>query len=97
MFPVFWSEIAKNDYWKNIDYLKENWSITEVKDFTRKVDFIIKTISINPKTFKTSGYINIRQVPITPHITLFYRYNEGENIELIRFWNNFQNPKSLTL
>lgn len=38
MRSLFWSEIAKLDYWNNIDYLLENWSTMEVQQFLEKVN-----------------------------------------------------------
>ncbi len=29
MKKVIWSDLAKQEYWNNIDYLLENWSIKE--------------------------------------------------------------------
>ena len=38
---ISWSELAKFDYWNNIEYLEREWTITEVYNFMDKVDEII--------------------------------------------------------
>ncbi len=69
MIAVFWSETAKNDYWDNIDYLQQNWTLVEVYNFIDKVE----------------------------KITLFYQITPDNSILLLRFWNNYQNPKRFKL
>ena len=69
---ILWSNPAKNDYWNNIDFLLEEWSEKEAKNFISEVNRVLKLISKNPKTFFKVGYRELRRVPITPHITLFY-------------------------
>ncbi len=37
MMAISWSELAKIDYWDNIEYLENEWSLTEVYIFMDKV------------------------------------------------------------
>jgi plasmid stabilization system protein ParE len=94
---IIWSEPAKLDYWNNIDYLIQEWSEKVAKNFINKVDMVINIITLRPKIFKLTSYKNIRQVPITPHITLYYQLLNDSNVELVRFWNNLQDPEKLKL
>ena len=41
MMAISWSELAKIDYWDNIEYLENEWSLTEVYIFMDKVDELI--------------------------------------------------------
>lgn len=95
MAQINWSNLAKNDYWDNIDYLLKEWTEKEAVNFIEKVDVVLQIISISPKTFQKSGYKNIHFVPVTPQITLYYRIQNKSTVELVRFWNNYQNPKKL--
>lgn len=97
MHQINWSDIAKADYWKNIDYLLTDWTHKEAIDFIEKVDSILKIIAINPKTFQRSGYKHTHLIPITSQITLYYRILDKNTVELIRFWNNYQDPKKLEI
>jgi len=97
MATIFWSELSRQDYWENIDYLLEEWSAKEASRFIALVDKNINVIKQNPRIFAKTRYKNIRAVVITPQITLYYRVINRNIIELIRFWNNYQNPENINL
>ena len=97
MADITWSTQAKDDYWQNIDYLLENWSYREVSNFMKAVDTYLAIICKSPKTFQNTNYRNIQFVVIVPQITLFYHIADRNTVELVRFWNNYQDPKKLNL
>ena len=94
MNNIHWSDLAKEDYWSNIDYLLDEWSPIEASNFISKVDEYLNIISKKPKTFSSTKYKNTRSVPVVPQITLFYRIVDEKSIELVRFWNNAKDPKN---
>jgi len=91
-YRLVWSPVAKSDFEENIEFLLRRWSHKEVRKFILKTYITLAIIQRNPRTFRTAPDHDIRFVPIVPQITLFYRITEGNQIELIRFWNNFKNP-----
>ena len=93
---ISWSKLAKIDYWNNIEYLEREWTLTEVYNFIDKVDELIDLLAENNVSFKVTSYKNIYQVPVLKQITLYYRY-ENNQIELLRFWNNYQDLGKFTL
>ena len=93
---ISWSELAKFDYWNNIEYLEREWRLTEVYNFMDKVDEIIDLLSKENLNFKPTEYKNTFQVPVVKQINLYYRV-VNNNIELLRFWNNYQDLGKLTL
>lgn len=97
MHSIDWSALAKKDYWDNIDYILLQWSHKEAINFIEEVENILLIISRNPKTFQSCNYKKTHQVPINPQITLYYRIKNKKIVELIRFWNNYQNPRKLKL
>ena len=64
--------------------------------FINAVNNHILLIQENPKLFALTDYQNVRSVLIVKQITLFYRIKIN-TVELIRFWNNHQNPKRLKI
>jgi len=71
---VIWSNQARKDYYKVLNYLNENWGLTEVKCFVDKTEEVIKLIKKHPKTFVASHRkINIRKGFLTKHNSLFYK------------------------
>lgn len=94
---VSWSVEAIDDFEKNIHYLRREFSQTDIIQFINKTENILTEISTKPKLFRKTNYRDIHVVPTVPAITLFYRIISDNEVELIRFWNNYQNPDSLIL
>ncbi len=91
MHKIRWSKSAESDFEENLNYLFEQWDEKVVLDFTLESERVFEIIAQKPKAFRKYKK-NIHQVPITKHITLFYRV-EKNKIELLRFWNNFKKPR----
>lgn len=96
MTTIHWSEPAKIDYWKNIEYLEKEWTLKEVHSFMDKVDELIDLLTKSNVTFKPTLYKNTFQVPVLKQITLYYTL-ENNKIELLRFWNNYQDLGKFSL
>ena len=97
MSNIFWSDLAKQDYWNNIDFLLDKWTPKEATNFINKVETYLHIIAKNPKTFSETKYKNTHSIPVLPQITLFYRIVDENTIELVRFWNNKKDPKKLNI
>ena len=93
---VIWSPQAKKDYWQNIDYLGAEWSFQDVVNFLDKVDNTIALLVKKNIEFISTNYKNVNKVVITKQITLYYRIN-SDTIELLRFWNTYQDLENLKL
>ena len=82
----------KNGY-KIIEYLEENWTEKELRTLAESIEEKLALISQNPNLFQASdNKKNIRRVVIQTYNTLYYRF-ENEQIEIISFFSNRQNPK----
>lgn len=93
MLNIIWTEDAIEDVAQNIDYLEKRWTKREVSKFSEKINAILEQLSKGNLTFKSSGYKNIFEVPIVKQITLYYQI-QGNNIVLVRFWNNYRDPNN---
>jgi len=92
---IIWSKKAGETFQKNIDYLKENWTETEVRKFVTRVFSYLETLSEKPfisrKTYKTKNtHIGI----IIPHISVVYRIKpKSGTLEIVTFIDNRQSRK----
>lgn len=93
---IIWSEDALLDYHQNIDYLLRDWSESVALQFVEEVEGVIELIQINPELYPLTDYRDIRKALIRKQITLFYKIAD-DNVFLIRFWNNYQDPSRLKL
>ncbi len=94
---INWTPKAKETFLVIISFLESNWSEKEVSKFVSATDRIIGLISLFPNLFSQSGKKkNVHRAVISKQTSLFYRVKKGE-IELITFWDNRRNPKSLKI
>ena len=94
MAQIIWTERSKLDYWDNIEYLEREWTEKEIIRFNKKTTEVLSSLLQENVVFKSTNYKNIFEVIVIKQITLFYEVKE-ENIILLRFWNNYQDPKKL--
>lgn len=94
-YKIKTTSVATKSFQQNINYLKENWTIKEVKHFIKKTDSIISLLKVSPKTFqKWEHNSSIRKVLVVKQVTLFYRIKETK-VDILLFWNNYKNPDYL--
>jgi plasmid stabilization system protein ParE len=93
---VVWSDDALIDYNQNIDYLLKEWSERVASEFVEDVEATIELINDFPELYPLTEYLGVRRAVVRKQITLFFKIKD-EKIYLIRFWNNYQDPKKLRL
>jgi plasmid stabilization system protein ParE len=93
---IAWSGEARFDYQQNIDYLLREWTEQVASDFIEDVETVIGLIKIYPEMYPLTDFLGARKAVVNKQITLFYRI-KGDTIYLLRFWNNYQDPKKLKL
>ncbi len=96
MTEVIWTESAVKDYWDNIEYCLEKWGETVASEFLDDVNAALLILQKANKIGVKTSFRNIRCIMINKHISRFYKTGK-DKIVLIRFWNNLQNPESLTV
>lgn len=93
---IIWSPQAKKDYWQNIDYLEAEWTFQDVANYIEKVEKTFDLLTKNNIEFTSTNYKKVNKVVITKHITLYYRLNSN-TVELLRFWNTYQDLENFKL
>jgi hypothetical protein len=96
MYEIIWTNKSKLDYFNNIDFLEKEWTNKEIERFINKTDEILEKLIKGNIKFKKTEYKEVYQVVVIKQITLFYEKNE-DKIFLLRFWNNYQDIKNLSL
>ena len=95
---VSWTPTARLTYFRVLEYLDESWTKREIQNFVERTEKVLNQIVKDPELFEASRKKkNVRKGLITKHNTLYYRIKYQKNeIELIIFWDNRQNPEKLT-
>ncbi len=84
-------------YLQIINYLEQNWTEQEIKNFTKSVEDKIELL----KSFSGIGSLfdkkrKLRKTLVHKYVQLYYRIRPvKKQIELVSFWNTYQNPTKL--
>jgi len=92
---IIWSPKSEKDFENILEYLSKEWDAEVTIKFIDLIDILLIQISINPRQFPLiHKSLNIRKCVISKHNTLYYR-NRRNHIELLRIYDNRQNPENL--
>lgn len=95
VYKIIASPLATETYQQNIEFLENRWSKKEVISFINKVADVVAILKLNPHTFqKWTKDNSIHRIQIVKQITLYYQIN-NDKVELLLFFNNYQDPVSL--
>jgi plasmid stabilization system protein ParE len=90
---IFWSKRADNKFDEILDYLNSEWGERVTSAFVKKVyDFLDILVEFPEIGTLENSKRNIRGFVIVKQITIFYKLS-GDNIVLLNFFDNRQNPK----
>lgn len=95
-YEIFWTENALLELNETYQYLKENFSNTEIEKLSNKIELIQRLISSNPKLFPFSEFKGVRRAVVKKFNTLYYRIKD-ERIEVLSFYNNRKDSKKRKL
>lgn len=96
-YKILWTDNALNELEKTIEYLEANWTEKELRNLAINLEKTLNLISQNPFIFQASDIKkNTRRAVILSLNTLYYRVYEN-NIEIVSFFSNRQNPKKRKL
>jgi plasmid stabilization system protein ParE len=94
---IIWLPEAEKTFNANIEYLSEKWTVQVINDFLDRVDEAIVHIVENPYMYAShNNREDIRKCPLTKQTTLYFKIKE-QGIDLLTFWNNYQDPDKLDL
>ena len=96
-YKILWTDFALKELENTIEYLEENWTEKELQNLALNIEETLKLISQNPELFQGSEIKKeIRRAIILSHNTMYFRVKNNQ-IEIISFFSNRQNPKKRKL
>ena len=96
-YKILWTDHALSELKNTIEYLEENWTERELKNFSQELDHTIELISKNPELFQISKKKkNVRRAVVARFNNLYYRLNE-DSIEILSFFSNRQDPDKIKI
>jgi len=95
-YKIFWTDHALGELEKTIEYLESNFSNKELERLSQKIENVVYLISRNPALFSKSDKQGVYRVAILKWNTMYYRIKD-DNIEILSFFSNRQNPQKRKL
>lgn len=94
-YKVVWTDHALDELRQTISYIEQNFSEREIQRLANKIESTLALIATNPTIFPESQHRKgVRRVIILRLNSLYYRV-ENRNIEILSFFSNRQDPKTL--
>ena len=94
IYSIIWAPTANITYYQILEYLEQNWSINEMRNFIDRVEQVVQHISENPLHYPYSKENDTYKCVVVKQVSLFYRLKH-QHIELLVFWDNRQDPAKL--
>lgn len=92
MRRIIWSPRSLKDYAKIIDYLLIEWTLKEVQKFVEQVEEVTSILKKGIVDFRTNRFKTLHVAVISSQISIYYRIHSKSKVEIIRIWDNRQNP-----
>jgi plasmid stabilization system protein ParE len=92
-YNILWTDHALAELEATIEYLQNNWSESDLKNFARKLDDTIVLISQSPTLFPQSKIKKgVHRAIVAKHNTLYYKVSNDE-IRILSFFSHRQSEK----
>lgn len=91
---VIWSPTAKEEYAAILEYVDGNYGTGSALKLLDQTEKIINQITEFPNIYEASQKGNVRKAVITKQTSVIFRIKK-EQIEILHFWDNRQNPEKL--
>ncbi len=95
-YSINWTLESELTFYHNLEYLEKEWTYAVINEFLDRVDDVINKIKNNPKLYPLHRR-DVHKCIINERIILYYRVVDNKTIELLTFWNTYQNPESLDI
>ncbi|MFA4851096.1 MAG: type II toxin-antitoxin system RelE/ParE family toxin [Bacteroidales bacterium] len=96
-FNIVWSDEAKFNLSRIIDYFETTWSEKELRKFFQRLEKTLQLIAKNPQLFRlTNRRKNVRKCVFSRQTSIYYKF-ENDTLYLITLFDNRQDPKKLKI
>ena len=88
---IIWSNYARLNNLKNLDYLFNKWNLEVVLNYEEKLINVENNLINNPYLGQFDEKLNLYKILVVPQIYLFYELDQDQ-IKIINIWNNHKKP-----
>lgn len=95
-YPVTWSPKAKDEFVNILAFIEGQFGSETAADCVLMVEALLERIATFPNMFPASGPHSIRRAVVQKNLSIYYRF-QGDQIDILKVWDNRQNPDDLRL
>ncbi len=90
---IIWSNRAEKGFDKIVNYLEENWTEREIKNFMKESQEFFELLKKNPKMLQPSRKTNLYRGPMNSRTIITYKIKpRKEQIILVNIRSSIQKP-----
>lgn len=95
---INWTSESEKTFNQNLEYLSKEWDVVVLNRFLDRVEEVIETIKANPKLYPLHrAKENVYKCVVHERIVLYYKIADEEVVDLLTFWNTYQDPSRLNV
>ena len=96
---INWTSESEKTFSQNLEYLSKEWNNVVINHFLDRVEEVLEKIKSSPRLYpQYRSADNIYKCVVHERIILYYKLKEEEGvIDLLTFWNTYQDPNKLKL
>jgi plasmid stabilization system protein ParE len=93
---INWTSESEKTFNQNLEYLSKEWDNVVMNRFLDRVEEVLAKIKSAPRLYPLhSPSENIHKCVVHERIILYYKVVDDEVIDLLTFWNTYQDPAKL--
>lgn len=97
-YSIRWTTEAAKTLNQNLDYLSKEWDEKVINSFLDQIEEVLENIQVNPYLYSIhSSTDKVYKCVIHKRMILYYRIVDEHHIDLLTFWNTYQNLSNLRL
>jgi len=95
-YTLRWSLESKKTFDQNLKYLSEEWSDQVINDFLDRVEEALQIIKSSPEIYPLyRPKDKVYKCVVHKRIILYFKIVDDKHIDLLTFWNTYQDPDKL--
>lgn len=97
-YTLRWTSESARTLKQNLEYLEEEWDNKVINNFLDRVEEVLETIKDNPQLYPLHRpKDDVRKCIVHKRIILYYKIIDDQHIDLLTFWNTYQDPDKLKI
>lgn len=93
-----WTSEAKKTFKQNLEYLSKEWDNQVINNFLDRMEEILTQLKVNPEIYSLHRkHDSVYKCVVHERVILYFKIIDDKHIDLLTFWNTYQDPNKLKL